>query len=48
MSDKRFIPLPRDIREPASLALGGVLREWRLRRGLSLTQLAANSSGAPT
>lgn len=36
-------PLPRNIREPASLALGGVIRERRVQHGWSLTQLAARS-----
>jgi transcriptional regulator with XRE-family HTH domain len=40
MSSGKFNPLPRTIREPASLALGGIIREWRLRRGWTLGKLA--------
>jgi transcriptional regulator with XRE-family HTH domain len=35
-----FKPIRRSIREPASLALAGVLREWRLRWGWTLGKLA--------
>ena len=43
MDLEKFSPLPRNIREPASLALGGVIRERRVQHGWSLTQLAARS-----
>ena len=35
--------LPRHIREPATLALAGIIRERREQRGWSLNQLAARS-----
>ncbi len=38
-----FQPLPRHLREPATLALAGIIRERRLERGWSLNQLAARS-----
>jgi transcriptional regulator with XRE-family HTH domain len=41
MPAKKFPPLPRHIHEPVSLAIGGVIRERRERRGWTLTQLAA-------
>lgn len=43
MSLKKFHTLPRHIREPASLALGGVIRDQRERRGWTLARLAAQS-----
>jgi ribosome-binding protein aMBF1 (putative translation factor) len=43
MSSKNFKPIPRNIREPVSLALVGVIRERRERRGWSLSELAARA-----
>jgi transcriptional regulator with XRE-family HTH domain len=43
MPARKFHPLPRSIRDPASLALAGIIREWRERRGWSLSELAARS-----
>ena len=40
ISPGNFQPLPRSIRDPASLALAGVIREERQRRGWTLGKLA--------
>jgi len=40
MSARKFIPSPDNAVDPATLALGGIIREERLRRGWSPTQLA--------
>ncbi len=40
MAKGKFEPLPRGIREPVCFALGGIIREERLRRGWSQTKLA--------
>jgi len=39
MASIKYSPLPRAIREPVSYALGGIIREERLRRGWSQVQL---------
>jgi len=44
MVQGKFDPIPRSLAEPASLALAGVIREYRQRQGWSLNQLAARSS----
>ena len=43
MPARTFRALPRHIREPASLALGGIIREERQRRNWSASELAARS-----
>lgn len=43
MSARKFNPLPRTIRGPVSLALAGIIREERERRGWTLGELARRS-----
>lgn len=43
MVQGKFDPIPRSLAEPASIALAGVIREWRQKHGLSLNQLAERS-----
>ena len=48
MASGKFQPLPRSLREPVTLALAGVIRDERLRRGWSPDRLKIGRAGAAT